>query len=193
MLISRISAIAILSASFSVSFSPVRANSQPIDLRNKQQTQQIYALLDRCEPAVAQRAGGDILIAVNTLQSYFISNAENGLTGEASLDATGGFRPFRFDCRVNIRDGRVTGVTATFLGDPPGESSGRPNPEGIVAIVDSPNGQPVPLRYGPGVEYFVIETLSQGASVTLSGRSNGDWAETLGGAWVYRPYLRVVR
>ncbi|MBD2090250.1 SH3 domain-containing protein [Microcoleus sp. FACHB-1515] len=192
MLVSRVGAIAILSTTLTV-FLPVRAHSQTVDSRVKQQTQQVYFLLDRCEPAVAQRAGGNILVALNTLQSYFISNAENGLTGEGSLDATGGFRPFRFDCRVNIRDGRVTGVTTTFLGDPPGDGSGRPNPEGILAIVDSPNGQPVPLRYGPGTEYFVIENLPQGASVTLSGRSNGDWAETLGGAWVYRPYLRLVR
>lgn len=192
MLISRVGAIAILSA-IAVLPAPVRADSQPVDSHNKQQTQQIYALLDRCEPAIAQRAGGNILVAINTLQSYFISNAENGLTGEASLDATGGYRPFRFDCRVNIRDGNVTGVTTSFVGNPPGNSSGRPNPEGILAIVDTPNGQPIPLRYGPGTEYFVIETVSQGGSVTLSGRSNGDWAETLGGAWVYRPYLRIVR
>lgn len=193
MSISRAGAIAILSATFAISLWPVRANSQIVESRSKQQSQQIYGLLDRCEPAVAQRVGGNILIGINTLESYVISNAENGLTGEGSLDATGGFRPFRFDCRVNIGEGRVTGVVTSFIGAPPRESSGRPNPEGILAIVDTPNGQPIPLRYGPGTEYFAIETIPQGASVTLSGRSNGDWAETLGGAWVYRPYLRVVR
>lgn len=195
MLIFHIGAIAILSATFAIPLLPVRVNSQVVESRTKQQ-QQIYALLDRCQPALSQRVGSRILIDINTLQDFFISNTLNGLSGQGSLDAAGGFRQFTFECSVNIRDGRVTGLLTRFVDDSSSNFNPPINPpsdNAITAIVNMPNGQPIPLRFGPGTEYFEVRRVPNGGSIQLNGEVNGNWVQTVDEAWVYRPYLRIIR
>ncbi|WP_338441347.1 hypothetical protein VZG28_11395 [Synechococcus elongatus IITB4] len=71
-------------------------------------------LLRRCQNALAERIGQRIQVQTDTLTPYFISNAEQGIRGQGNLDSSGNFRPFDFDCQVNVRDGRVVSLEYNY-------------------------------------------------------------------------------
>ncbi|ABB56454.1 hypothetical protein [Synechococcus elongatus] len=71
-------------------------------------------LLRRCQSALAERIGQRIQVQTDTLSSYFISNAEQGIRGRGNLDSSGNFRPFQFDCQLNTRDGRVVSLEYNY-------------------------------------------------------------------------------
>lgn len=68
----------------------------------------------RCETALTERIGQRIQLQSNTLSPYTISNAEQGIRGQGNLDSSGNFRPFDFDCQVNVRDGRVVSLEYNY-------------------------------------------------------------------------------
>lgn len=71
-------------------------------------------LLRRCQNALTDRIGQQIQVQTDTLTPYFISNAEQGIRGQGNLDSSGNFRPFDFDCQVNVRDGRVVSLEYNY-------------------------------------------------------------------------------
>ncbi len=59
------------------------------------------------------------------------------------------------------------------------------------AIVVTPNGDRLTVRSGPGASYGVIDSLANRQTLQLSGLTLGNWAQLLGGGWVYLPYLQL--
>ena len=60
-----------------------------------------------------------------------------------------------------------------------------------TAIVTTPSGDRLTVRSGPGASYGVIDSLANGQTLQLSGLTLGNWAQLLGGGWVYLPYLQM--
>ena len=51
------------------------------------------------------------------------------------------------------------------------------------------NGSEIPTFSGPGTEYDLVEFLEDGATVTVTGTIEGNWAEMSDGNWAYAPWL----
>jgi len=60
-----------------------------------------------------------------------------------------------------------------------------------TATVTTPSGDRLTVRSGPGASYGVIDSLANGQTLQLSGLTLGNWAQLLGGGWVYLPYLQI--
>lgn len=76
---------------------------------------QIRRTVDLCHEALRERVESDhgsrVSLAVESSESYFISIAEQGVRGEAAIRKGRRYRDLiRYDCRVNLRRGRVDEV-----------------------------------------------------------------------------------
>jgi hypothetical protein len=70
-----------------------------------------------CMAAMGTRIRGDFAnveklnYLTDTTQSYFISNAEEGIRGEGQFYQSSDWHRFSYDCTVNIRNGTVTSIS----------------------------------------------------------------------------------
>ncbi|MDA0866298.1 MAG: SH3 domain-containing protein [Cyanobacteria bacterium] len=57
--------------------------------------------------------------------------------------------------------------------------------------VKTDNGSEIPIFAGPGTEYDLVGFLEDGATVTITGKIEGNWAEMSDGNWAYAPWLAL--
>lgn len=70
----------------------------------------------------------------------------------------------------------------TGIGVGPAPAAGRANPS--VAYVASSPGFSTNVRSGPGLQYPVVNTLTRGTAINLSGEYRNGWARLLSGNWI---------
>lgn len=84
---------------------PTQLPSTPTSTAQTEQPDPALAFArDKCASALVQRTGQRVGMRDDTLTIYQVSNAQNGLRGNATLNDGGGIQ---FDCVVNIRSGKV--------------------------------------------------------------------------------------
>ncbi|MDB9526715.1 SH3 domain-containing protein [Oscillatoria sp. CS-180] len=59
------------------------------------------------------------------------------------------------------------------------------------AVIDSSEGFSVNIRTGPGLQFPVVNTLSRGTVINITGRYQNGWAELTSGNWVAGYLIRV--
>lgn len=87
--------------------------------------------------------------------------------------------------------------TPTLTASPsPTASPTQPPPSGseqqAQIVADIPEGETVRVFDGPGSEYDIIDSLPNGAQVTLTGRQSGNWTQLQSGGWVFSMWVQPI-
>ena len=141
-------------------------------------------VLEMCKSELNTKVGAEVLLNNNSLREYYVSQNETRIRGRGDAAKNGKSQTLLFDCVININSDRITkfnlsNVTATVV-----------KGKEATAYVATPLGGRLNLRKGAGLSYPIVGKLVDKTQVQLSGRTSNNWAETLDGHWLYRPYVR---
>lgn len=80
---------------------------------------------------IAQETGNQVQVSIDSPETYFISNAEEGVRGIATSrsQTNNQSTSYRFDCAVNLQSGQVTRLTYNQPGTSPGDNGGTLTPD----------------------------------------------------------------
>lgn len=80
---------------------------------NTQNSFSVSACQRELQDRIGRDTGSQVQVTINSPETYFISNAEEGVRGTATSQpqTNNQSTSYRFDCAVNVRDGAVTRLT----------------------------------------------------------------------------------
>ena len=153
--------------------------------------------------------------AVTDLQNALIRAGFDPGTTDGVFGGATEYAVMRFQEKNQLKNDRIVGeATATALGLDPNiscetstntsqnPSTGSPSPpDSSIAVISIPvrfgkvmtDGEPLNVRSGPSVDYGVISTVANGASVRFVGQPVGAWLQLVDGGWIHSDWVEFVK
>ncbi len=136
-------------------------------------------------PLVQQGDSGQTVTAIQdalkALGFFPTSVASTGFYGTVTVQAV---RDFQAENSLTA-DGVAGPSTQGLLFD----GSTNPSPNDPQTVQVSTSGSPLNVRSGPGVQFSVSDTLSNGAVAGVTGETLGGWVELSSGGWVSSDFI----
>jgi|GEM_PF-762173 uncharacterized protein YgiM (DUF1202 family) len=163
--------------------------------------------------AQAALSRNDRCSAVTDLQNALIRAGFDPGTTDGVFGGATEYAVMRFQEKNELKSDRIVGeATATALGldaniacetntsqnPTPGTGS---NSDDSIAVISLPvrfgkvitESGPLNVRSGPSVDYSVVSTVANGASVRFVGQPVGAWLQLVDGGWIHSDWVEFVK